>query len=177
LTKLFTSLLALLVAASTGVDAAAPFHEKVYYTKEEALEKVFDNNAYTQKEVTLSPEQKTQIQKKLGWTITEELLTVYSSGDREAIILNDLGKHYPITFIVAVDNKESIHSILVMTYREKIGAQVRKKRFLRQFKNKTINDPIQVNYDITNITGATVSTWSISNGARKALAITQSINI
>lgn len=177
MTKLLTSLLALLVAVSTPVDAAAPMYEKVYYTKKEALIKAFDGNTFTEKNVILSDDQKAQIEDQVGWTIHEKAVTIYSSGNKDAIILNDLGKHYPITFLVTVENTNSIDSILVMTYREKIGAQVRKKRFLNQFRQKTLQDPIQVNYDITNITGATVSSWTISNGARKALAITQTINL
>jgi electron transport complex protein RnfG len=62
-----------------------------------------------------------------------------------------------------------------MVYREKIGSNVRKKRFLKQYKGKTKDDPLMVDYDIMGISGATISSWSIASGAKKALIMLESI--
>jgi hypothetical protein len=58
-----------------------------------------------------------------------------------------------------------------MTYRERRGDAVKRKRFLRQFEGKTAQDPIMVNRDVVHLTGATVSSWSIAAGVKKAVVL------
>ena len=47
--------------------------------------------------------------------------------------------------------------------------------FLAQFKNKSLNDPIQINHDIDGITGATLSARSTTWATKSALAVAGSI--
>jgi hypothetical protein len=58
-----------------------------------------------------------------------------------------------------------------MEYRESRGGEVREQRFLRQFRGKRERDAIQVNNDIVNYTGATLSSQAIARGVKKALAL------
>ena len=58
-----------------------------------------------------------------------------------------------------------------MVYREDYGSDVRKRRFLKQFRGKSSTDPISVNNDITSISGATMSSYAIANGVREALEL------
>jgi Na+-translocating ferredoxin:NAD+ oxidoreductase RnfG subunit len=62
-----------------------------------------------------------------------------------------------------------------MIYREPRGYEVKEKRFLRQYHNKTIDDSIEVNRDIKNISGATISAHSVSAGVREAVAICEEV--
>jgi len=158
------------------------YHEQHYLTELEALEISFSNaNRYETTGVTLSDEQVIELSKKLGWKINEsefQLIKAFAK-DNEilgyAMVLNENGKYYPITFLVAVTPEFSIKNISVMVYREKIGSNVRKKRFLKQYKGKTKDDPLMVDYDIMGISGATISSWSIASGAKKALIMLESI--
>jgi FMN-binding domain len=59
-----------------------------------------------------------------------------------------------------------------MEYRESRGGKVKEQRFLSQFHGKTSDDPIRVNQDIVNYTGATLSSYAIARGVRRALALT-----
>lgn len=158
------------------------FHEQHYLTELEALEISFSNaNRYETTGVTLSDEQVTELSKKLGWKINEsefQLIKAFAEDNQilgYAMVLNENGKYYPITFLVAVTPEFSIKNISVMVYREKIGSNVRKKRFLKQYKGKTKDDPLMVDYDIMGISGATISSWSIASGAKKALIMLESI--
>jgi len=65
--------------------------------------------------------------------------------------------------------------VMIMIYREKIGSKVRKKRFLKQFFGKNTDTPLQIDYDIDGISGATVSSWAVASGVKKGLYIAQEL--
>lgn len=96
----------------------------------------------------------------------------YRGGERigYAMVLEERGKYRPITFMVGVDRDFSVEGVAVMVYREDRGDEVRHKRFLRQYRDKTLDDPIRTHRDIVNITGATISVTSLNVGVRRALA-------
>lgn len=85
--------------------------------------------------------------------------------------MNEVGKYYPITFMVAVNPKGSVEQVVIMVYREKRGDAVRRGRFLNQFTHKSSQDPLAVNTDIIHLTGATISSWSVAAGVKKALVL------
>jgi electron transport complex protein RnfG len=91
------------------------------------------------------------------------------------LILDEVGKHFPITFIVSMDSKATVDQVAIMTYREKRGDAVKRKRFLNQFKNKGVNDSMEVNNDIISLTGATISSWSVASGVKKAVVLTEEL--
>ncbi|HEY7095104.1 MAG TPA: FMN-binding protein [Terriglobales bacterium] len=93
--------------------------------------------------------------------------------DGYAVIMNEIGKHEYITFIVGVNPKGEVGDVAVMEYRESRGEEVKDRRFLSQFHGKKLNDPIAVDRDIENYTGATLSSHAIATGVRKALALVQ----
>jgi len=66
-----------------------------------------------------------------------------------------------------------VTDVAVMVYRETRGGEVKEQRFLRQFHGKKLSDPIQVNRDIVNYTGATLSSHAIARGVKKALALAE----
>jgi len=47
------------------------------------------------------------------------------------------------------------------------------KRFNYQYEGKTTQDPIRINKDIINITGATMSVRSVSAGVKRALVLVE----
>jgi len=154
--------------------------EQIYATESHALKQIFTHpNSITKKELTLSPEQITMIEGLLGWSLTQTHFSYYlgkkNNQNTVAFIINELGKHEPMTLMIAVNIEitSKIDSLVMLVYREAIGSEVRKKRFLRQFIQKTLHHPIAVDQDITGITGATVSSWSVAAAVRKALALSE----
>ena len=93
--------------------------------------------------------------------------------DGYAVIMNEIGKHEYITFIVGVNPKGEVGDVAVMEYRESRGEEVKDRRFLIQFHGKKLSDPIAVDRDIENYTGATLSSHAIATGVKKALALVQ----
>jgi Na+-translocating ferredoxin:NAD+ oxidoreductase RnfG subunit len=64
-----------------------------------------------------------------------------------------------------------VGNLVVMIYRERIGRNIRKRRFITQFIGKTKEDPLMINQDIDGITGATISSWSVATASKKALLL------
>ncbi|MFT4571581.1 MAG: Na+-translocating ferredoxin:NAD+ oxidoreductase RnfG subunit [Candidatus Binatia bacterium] len=88
-----------------------------------------------------------------------------------AIIVQEIGKHRPITFIVGVEPDGDIAGVSVMVYREAYGGEVRSGRFLTQYRGKDSRAPLLPGADIRNITGATLSVQAIGRGVKKAIAV------
>jgi thiamine biosynthesis lipoprotein len=125
-------------------------------------------------EKTLSPEDRQQLEKMTGLRFPIAQYTFWTGKDPAcgyAVVMNEIGKSEPITFMVGVDKDGRAGEIALMVFRESRGAEVREPRFTRQFKGKKLRDPIRVNQDIMNYTGATLSSEAIARGVKKALAL------
>ena len=97
-----------------------------------------------------------------GWKII--------TGDNKeyiAIIDNVLGKSMPITFLAIFNEDRSVHNISVIKYREPYGGEIKSKRWLKQFKNFNHLSNYKIGESIDGISGATISTKSISKGINK----------
>ena len=156
--------------------------EQVYYSTDQALSKAFPNaNSFELEAVSLSQEKINLIQQRLGRQINQSQIVIYNARkDSEllgyALILEELGKYYPITFLTSITSDFAVKEVVLMVYREKIGKSVRKNRFLKQFKQKRSDDPIMVDNDIIGVTGATLSSWAIAAGVKRALVLTEEIS-
>ena len=157
------------------------FSERVYLTQEEALNTIFPKaTTIKDSQFKLNAEQKDAIETAMGMTLKETNYTVYKGYQDTsflgyAYILDQLGKYYPITMIVHILPDHSVGNVRIMVYRERIGAEVRKNRFLKQFRKKTIESKLLVDRDIDGITGATISSWSVATAVKKALHLTHYI--
>ncbi|NQY75339.1 MAG: FMN-binding protein [Candidatus Margulisbacteria bacterium] len=153
-------------------------YERIFYTPKSALSAVFPYASRIEpKSAIFTHHQQDQIEAELGMKIDFQdinIHTAYNNQGQEngrAYILNELGKHYPITLIVKILPEGVVGDVKVMAYRERVGGQIRKKRFLNQFMGKSADATLRVNQDIDGITGATISSWSVSKAVKKALVI------
>jgi Na+-translocating ferredoxin:NAD+ oxidoreductase RnfG subunit len=87
-----------------------------------------------------------------------------------AEVRNVIGKELPITFLVAIDPSATLRDVDILVYREPQGGEVAYEAWRKQFRGKTATDPLQVGKDIRNISGATISSNSVTLGVRQALA-------
>jgi Na+-translocating ferredoxin:NAD+ oxidoreductase RnfG subunit len=87
-----------------------------------------------------------------------------------AQVRNVKGKDQPITYLVAIDPANALKDIDVLVYREPYGGEVAYEPWRKQFRGKTTAEPLVVGKDIRNISGATISSHSVTLGVRKALA-------
>jgi len=87
-----------------------------------------------------------------------------------AQVRNVKGKDQPITFLVAIDPANALKDVDVLIYREPYGGEVAYEPWRKQFRGKTTSAELVVGKDIRNISGATISSHSVTLGVRKALA-------
>lgn len=81
----------------------------------------------------------------------------------------EMGKVELMDFAVALDRDGKVLKVLLTTYRESIGGEVKSNRFMGQFTGKKWGSALQLNRDIDGITGATMSSRAITVGVRKAV--------
>jgi Na+-translocating ferredoxin:NAD+ oxidoreductase RnfG subunit len=80
------------------------------------------------------------------------------------------GKHEYITYAVALEADGRVRQIEVLVYRESYGYEIRNSAWRAQFIGKKSGDPVRLDEDIKNISGATMSCRHISEGVRRLLA-------
>src|SRR5205823_2236619 len=154
--------------------------EGVFLSEDEAPRAVFpDADAFARQVIPATPELRNQMRAFLGKitpSIWEEQYVTYKAtrGDRllgYAIIVEEIGKHRPITFVVGVRPDGTVNDVAVPAYREAYGGEVKSKRFLTQYRAKSMADSLQAPADIKNIAGATLSVDAASRAVKKALAV------
>ncbi len=150
---------------------------EVYLTEDQALKILFPKSQGIRgEELRLTPEQKDRIQERIGWKFPEESFRAFKAMtngkvDGYAVVQETIGKHRPITYLVGVTPDGRVSDVEILVYRESKGTEVRMKRFNSQYEGKTSLDPIRINKDIINITGATMSVRSVSAGVKRALVL------
>ncbi|OGX61378.1 MAG: hypothetical protein A2471_02305 [Omnitrophica WOR_2 bacterium RIFOXYC2_FULL_45_15] len=88
-----------------------------------------------------------------------------------AVALNEMGKIKPITFLVGIDAQGRVVDVYVLEYRDLFGSEIRRKSFLKQFRNKSSRDTLSVGRDIDAVTQATISSKAAAGAVKKALRI------
>ncbi len=152
-------------------------HMEVYFTEDDAAKVMFPESDLIRKEILpLNADKKTLVQERIGWKFPEESFTVYigetkGQVDGYAIVQNTIGKHRPITYMVGVDPEGEVTNFEVLIYREARGNEIKTKRFNYQYQGKDVRDPIRINSDIINISGATMSVRSASAGVKRVLVL------
>ena len=150
---------------------------EVYLQEEEGVKIMLPNSDRIRKElIKLNPEKKSRIEERIGWKFPEESFEVYigetgTQIDGYAVVQNTIGKHKPMTYMVGVDNKGFVSDIELLVFREARGSEVRQKRFNAQYEGKSVLDPVRINKDIINISGATMSVRSMSAGIKRVLVL------
>jgi hypothetical protein len=172
----------ILVILSWGAPPAARAQEGIFLKEDEAPKAVFpEASLFERKVVRSSEELKAKIAQRMGRSKTslwENSYVTFVAKKGEAIlgyavIVEEIGKHRPITFVVGVGADRKIKDAALMVYREAYGGEVRDRRFLGQYKGKELKDPLLPYRDIQNIAGATMSVEAIGRGSKKALALVE----
>ena len=178
------ALLAVLAALAPGparAEIVPEVYEQVWLTPAQALAVALPGaDRVVPRAFTASAEARTKAERRLGrkleegtWTFHQGLKGGQTSG--WALIIDEKGKYHPITFVVGLAPSGAVGEVAVMVYRERRGEAVRRRRFLGQFQGKSAADPLMVNRDIVHLTGATVSSWSIAAGVKKAAVLFEEV--
>jgi hypothetical protein len=150
---------------------------EVFLSEEEAVKLMFPKSDRIKKDILRVPtDKKMAIEERIGWKFPEDAFEVYigetgTQIDGYALIQNTIGKHKPMTYMVGVDAHGRVSNVELLVFREARGSEVRTKRFNAQYEGKTVLDPVRINKDIINISGATMSVRSMTAGIKRVLVL------
>ena len=169
-------LIVLLLAATTRPAAA---QEGVFLSESEAPAAVFPGaDRYDRIEIAATDALRARMRTHLTVTpsVWEERYVAFRVWRRDrpvglAVLVDEVGKHRPISFVVGLRPDGTVEDVAVLSYREAYGGEVRSARFLDQYRGKSPDDPLRTYADVTNIAGATLSVDAASRAVKKAQAL------
>jgi Na+-translocating ferredoxin:NAD+ oxidoreductase RnfG subunit len=82
-----------------------------------------------------------------------------------------IGKSEAIDYALALDANGAVIALEVLQYRESHGSEVRMAPWRKQFVGKTARDPVALNQDIKNVSGATLSCRHLTEGVQRLLKL------
>lgn len=132
---------------------ASAAHATVYLSVEQAQQAIFPGGAF----VPFSASGETRIWRVAagGWFFVDRVI----------------GKHDFITYALGLDSSGKVRSIEILEYREAYGHEVRTAGWRGQFAGKSIADPLRLDEDIRNISGATLSCRHVTAGVKRLLSL------
>ena len=157
-----------------GLAIAAPIpyvaYAEVYLNEIQVAEIFFPGVNLKPGWMDLTPQEIKAIEKASGKKPLSARIRVWWGSKREALFIDRvLGKHEFITYAVAIAPDGKVKGIEIMEYRETYGYQIREPKWRQQFVGKSIGNPLKLEKDITNISGATLSSAHITDGVRRVL--------
>ena len=97
-----------------------------------------------------------------------------TSNGSYVIVDRVIGKHEYIKFAVGINANGTIKQIEILEYSESYGYEVREAGWRSQFVGKSAASALQLNADIRNISGATLSSRHLTEGVKRIMLAYQS---
>jgi uncharacterized protein with FMN-binding domain len=141
------------LAAPAAIMLIAPASATIYLTVDQAQQAIFPGTA-------VSP--------------TGQPGVFRASNGGYLIIDRVIGKHEYIKFAVGINANGTIKQIEILEYSESYGYEVRDASWRAQFVGKSATSPLQLNVDINNISGATLSSRHLTEGIKRIMTMYQS---
>ena len=164
------------VPAAGLMFAGGSAHATVYFTGDAVKRALFPSaTRFVDRSIVLSKAQITSISRAAATRVSSASVTVfdaYGAGAKLGTLFIDkvYGKHEFITYALALDASGAVKGVEVMDYRESYGDQIRLPKWRAQFAGKRSGQPIRIDQEIKNISGATLSCVHITEGVRRLLA-------
>ena len=142
-----------------------------YLTVEEAQGAIFPGAKLIPVPLTLTNAQVREIEKRADVSVRNREPRVWRVDGGGLFIVDEvLGKHEFITYAIGLNPDGTVRAIEVMDYRESYGYEIRHEAWRWQFVGMTAADPLKLDRDIKNISGATLSCRHIADGVKRVLA-------
>lgn len=165
----------ILPAAVAGLLApAAQVAYSAEYLSAEAAQKAAFPDATVFERVIVSTEVKAAIAREAGrFAVDPKVWRARKGTDAIGWFIVDevIGKVELITYAVALDPTGAIKGLDIMAYRETHGEAIRLPAWRTQFTGKRASDPLRLDTDIRNISGATLSCRHVTEGVHRLLLL------
>ena len=164
------------LAAAAAILLPCPLSAERFLPIPEARKLCFPQaETFEEETITLNKDQIAAIQKRTDVKVRKPAVRLWMA--RRAtnvlgVVFFDqvIGKHELIDYVVAISPAGKVVHVEIVEYREHYGTKVRDAEWRAQFKGKAAGDPLKLNGDIYNITGATLSCRHVTEGVKRVLA-------
>lgn len=148
-----------------------------YLTIEQAQKACFpEGGIFSDASITLNKDQIKAIEKAsdIEVQVREQKIWKVKKDDQLIgwfIVDKVIGKHEYITYALALKTDGSVKSIEIMDYLESYGYEIRNADWRHQFVGKKSDAKLELNKDIRNISGATLSCRHVTDGVKRLLSL------
>jgi Na+-translocating ferredoxin:NAD+ oxidoreductase RnfG subunit len=150
--------------------AGGPAYATVYLSVEQAQTLLFPGATFQPDTRTLTDEQAKAIAKTSGVDVRSKQLKAWRASTGGWFIVDEVvGKHEYIPFALALDEKGAVKGVEILEYREAYGGQIRDPEWRKQFVSKTPGTKLQLDKNIRNVSGATLSCKHVTDGVGRLL--------
>ena len=162
------------IVPAAAVIAPAPVAATVYLSIPAAQQALFPGAQFVEHPLALSNAQRTAISRAArapGYDKVQRVWEVRSGNRRAGWFMLDrvIGKHELITYALALAPDGTVRGVEILEYRETYGGEIRNLNWRRQFVGKRPGSQLQLDKDIKNISGATLSSRHVTDGIRRLL--------
>jgi Na+-translocating ferredoxin:NAD+ oxidoreductase RnfG subunit len=161
-------------AVATALAPAAQLAYAVEYSSIDAAQRAAFPDASAFEPVLIAADVKAAIARDAGrFAVDPRVWRVLAGGQPIGWFIVDevIGKVELITYALALDATGAIKSLDVLAYRESHGDSIRLAAWRAQFAGKRASDPVRIDADIRNISGATLSCRHVTEGVRRLLLL------
>jgi hypothetical protein len=160
------------VAAPLSAALVSTGFAVTYLNVEQAQRAIFPGKSFSAFPLQLTDAQRKSIEQESGIRLTGTPPKIWRVSGSDWFIVDEvIGKHEFITYAIGLTSNGAVHGLEIMDYRESYGGQVRDPKWRAQFVGKTRANPLVLDRDIKNISGATLSSRHLTDGVRRILAL------
>lgn len=161
----------------TGIVAGIPYAQVAYgveYMSVAQAQKAAFPDAVAFEPVVVAADVKASIAKDAGRFDSDPKVARVRGADGMLgwfIVDEAIGKTELITYALSLDAGGAIKSLDVLVFRESHGDAIKLPAWRRQFVGKRAADPLRLDADIRNVSGATLSCRHVTDGVHRLLLL------
>jgi len=143
-------------------------HAKIYVSVEQVQNIFFPKQSLTKSPIVITEDLQEKMRVTSSIRHPFQGNRIWKTANGGWLIVDEVvGKHEMITYAVGIAPNGSILGIEILEYVESYGYEVAEAQWRAQFVGKSAKDPIKLNQDIQNISGATLSCKHITDGVKR----------
>jgi len=149
----------------TCLSANASLSEKVQNRMDKELKKQLGSAMFKRETITIE-------NNELSFDIESDRLyklSIENSVKGYVLVDEAMGRYHSFKFMVFVNPELEVQAVYVLQYDEDYGSEITSKKWLEQFKGFNPQNEIIYKQNIDAISGATISSKSITIGIKEAL--------
>ena len=140
-------------AADTGPESNK-IHEQ-FFSEPEARDRVFGTGlTWTELVLQVDSAARRDLYESTGLAESDSVVRLSLGHDSAGglagayRVASEVGKYLPFEFVVALEAAGKVKDIVVLNYRESRGGEVRRERFISQYRGKSVTSPVRLNRDV-----------------------------